>query len=342
MPNFVAIRTFGILLLMLFSALTAVAQCTSADEETATRANAQVSRIGTAEVGSAPTWVIDSYAYRCRQPDVYWHDKSWKLDLLLPSTQNDPYSLKIRSSSGHEKIVRLEDSFYQIASIALAPNDEAIVVAFVYGNWSGLFSVASIVNLKSGKVIDQVVASTLSISPNRRFLIYMTGGQSFPFFGYRLYDLLRTPRENTCGYRTNDPEHKDFDEERRGIPLYPKKANQVFCSDAYLKRFEDENHERVSNFLWSADSSKVIFMDAKDQKNLDVLMVKTPTGTKDLPRTSIYRPDTTVIRWSDSRDDADKQIVRLSWTSASDEAVSIRLSDANALTIRLSKFVGAE
>jgi hypothetical protein len=342
MSSFVAIQNFGGQLLMFSAALTAVAQCTPADrEQTARRANAEVSRIGTAEVSSAPTWVIDSYAYRCQQPDVYWHDKDWNIGLLLPSAENDPYALRIRSRSSQEKIVRLEDSFNQIASISLTPNDDAIVVAYVYGKLMGEFSVASIVDLKAGKVVDEVVASSISTSPNRRFLIYLNGDQTYPVYDYRLYDLLRTPRENTCGYRQNDPEHKDFDEEYRGVPIYPKKAHQVSCSDLDQKPFEDENHQRISNFLWSADSSKVIFVDAKDEGTLNLILVTMPTGPKDLPNTSISRPNATPIHWSNSSR-GNKEPIQLSWESESDQTVSIRSGSANALTIHLSNFVGIE
>lgn len=333
-------RLLGLSFVLLSAALAAGAQCTSADpQERATQAKAEVSRIGTAEASSAPTF--EGYEDRCRQANVYWHDKDWHIDLLLPSEENDPYSLKIRSGSGSEKILKLDDVYSQIASISLAPNDEAIVVAFVYGNWSGLFNVASIVGLKGGNVIDKVVASSFSISPNRRFLIYLNGDETFPVYDYRLYDVLRTPRENTCGYRENDPEHKDFDEEYRGIPLYPKKAKQVSCSEADQKPFEDENHQRVSNFLWSGDSNKVLFIDARDEKNLDIILVTMPSGPKNLPRTSIYRLDAAQIGWSNSMSTGEETIP-LSWDSESDDVVSIRSGDANPLIIPLSKFVEVE
>lgn len=324
---------------VIFSAtLAAAAQCTSADrEEMAMRTSADVSRIGAADVGSAPTWIMDLRASPCQHPDVYWHDKDWNIDLLRPSRKNDPFSVRIRSRAGQERTVKLDDSFDQVASILLAPNDEAIVVAYVYGSWSGEFSVATIVDLKTGNSIDKVVAFSFSISPNRRFLVYLNGDQTDPVYDYRLYDVLRTPRENTCAYRDNDPEHKDFDEENRGVPLYPKSVHQVFCSEADQKPFENENHRSVSNFLWSTDSSKVIFADAKNESTLSILLVKMPTGPRDYPSTSIYRSNAAQVPRLGSMN-SNKELIHLSWAGDSDEAVSILSDDPDALTIQLSKF----
>jgi hypothetical protein len=331
-----------VLTFVLISPAAVAAQCAVADrQKAAIRANARTSRIDTAEVGSAPTWAIDSDAYRCQQPDVYWHDKDWNIDLLLPTAENDPFSLKIRARSGQEKILKLDGLYMQIASISLAPNDEALVVGYAYGSWSGQFSVAEIVNLKSGTQLDQVVASTLSISPNRRFLIFLNGDQTNPVYDYRLYDLLKSPRENTCGYRDNDPHHKDFDEEYRGIPLYPKTAHQIGCSEADQKPFEDEDHQRASNYLWSADSSKVIFADVNNRKIVNIIEVTMPSGPKDTPHELIYRPDPGKIHWSNLTS-SDEEPIHLSWDSESEDAVSILARDSSALIIQISKFVRLE
>lgn len=334
--NFFRLLGFGV---VLFSATpNVVAQCSLADrKEAAVRADTKVSQEGNAEVASAPIWVIDSYAYRCQHPNVYWHGKDWKIDLLLPTGDNDSYAIRIHSGHRHDKLVKLDYSYFQIASISLASNNEAIVIGYVYGNWSGLFSVASIINLENGDLIDSVVASSFSISPNRRFLIFLNGDQTYPFYDYRLYDILRTPRENTCGYRQNDPEHKDLDEEDRGTPLFPKKADQVGCSEADQQPFESENHALVSNYLWSADSREVIFADSKNETTLSVILVKMPAGPKDMPSTSTYQPKPSAFRWSASTN-SDEPPIHLSWNAELGKAVSISSGGLNAMNLQLSKF----
>ncbi|HEX3986015.1 MAG TPA: hypothetical protein VHX13_05325 [Acidobacteriaceae bacterium] len=124
----------GWICVLFLSGPLAVSQCTSADrQDAAALADTEISHIGPAEVKSAPEWVIDSAAYRCRQPDVYWHDKNWRLDLILPSAERNQYSLSIRPAIGAERILRLDDLYDQIASISATPNNKAIVVGFAYG-----------------------------------------------------------------------------------------------------------------------------------------------------------------------------------------------------------------
>jgi len=329
----------GWICVLFFSAPLAVSQCTSADRrDTAALAGTEISRIGTAEVKSAPEWVIDSDAYRCRQPDVYWHDSNWSLDLILPSADRDSYSLRIRPAIGPEKILRLDDLYDQIASISATPNNKAIVVGFAYGSWSGLFSIASIVSLSDGTLIDQLTASSFSLSPNRRFIVYLNGDQTaYPLYDYRLYDVLRTPREDTCGFMNNDPQHKNIDEELRGIPLYPKKAGQTGCSFAD-QRVEGKARRPVSNYLWSADSTKLIFVDAVNQEPPAILLATMPDGPQDRPRIWIDRLRSAPIRIPDPPD-PNREPLHLSWTNASDQAVSIMSPDSAPRVIQLSSFV---
>jgi hypothetical protein len=332
-----SLARLGFGLILLSSRLTAAGQCTAADrDQAADRAHAQTIRIGNAEVGTAPVWTVDSVAYRCQHPDVYWHDDNWKIDLLLPATENDPYSLRIRSSAGREETVKLDYPFDQIASVSVTPNDKAIVVAYVYGHRTGVFSVASIFDLKSGALADTLTALSFSISPNRRFLLYLNSGDfdeggTEPPYQYRLYDVVKTPRENTCGYRINDRQHESLDEEHRGYPLYPRRPHRTSCSDADLKPFDRDDRDWVSNFLWSDDSSKVAFVDEGNQNNLSVVAVTTPIGSKDPPRVSINRLGTSQA--------GDDEGAKISWSDPSETAVSVRVGGSKAVTIPLSQFV---
>lgn len=330
-------RYFELGLLLLFCALTASAQCPSANHEDAAAqpvTKAETFRIGTAEVRIAPDWV--GQQSMCQQPDVFWHDKDWNIDLVRPKSEDDQQIfLKIRSAAGVEKNLKLDDLFSQIASISLAPGNQAIVVAWVWGHMTGLFSVATIVDLASGQKTDQVVAASFSISPNRRFLIYENGDDQFyPLYDYRLYDLLKTPRENTCGYRPADRQHEYIDDEHRGFPLYPRKAGQITCSEPDLKAFGSVVHQPLSDFVWSADSSNVIFADAKNGKVLSVILVTTPVGPKDHPRTSIYVPNLSTSQWSNPPADG-SHTIQLSWKG---HAISLTADDPSPRIIQLSDF----
>jgi hypothetical protein len=76
----------------------------------------EVKHIGTAEA----TTVVKTGFYPDRQPKVYWHDQDWNIDLLIPASGEDPYSLSISSRGGVASIVKLPDLYSQINTISRA------------------------------------------------------------------------------------------------------------------------------------------------------------------------------------------------------------------------------
>ena len=234
----------------------------------------EIKHIGTAEAKT----VVNTGYFSSRQPEVYWHDQDWNIDLLIPPDKHDPYLLSIRSSGGNASILKLPYNYGQINSIYRAPDDKAIIDAECGGNCN----VFAVIDLKQGMVIDEVSDDGLAISPNGRFILYGNGINSAPGTdgdeeqSTHLYDTLKTPLENTCGYRDNDPEHKDLDEEMRGFQVFPQKPGQILCTDEYV----DENDDNMpSNFTWSADSSKVVFADMKSGV-MSLVAVMMPVGTR--------------------------------------------------------------
>jgi len=221
--------------------------------------------------------------YPAVQPDVYWHDAEWNIDLVHRISSNDPLSISVQHSSDSKKIVELPRIFAQVDSITRNPEDKAIILAEATGTAEAFL----IIDLKERKLIDRIGMDSPSISPDRRLILYTNG---YPAHGpgqaaqYHLYDTLKTPRENTCGYRLNDPQHKDLDESYRGIQVYPRKGNSVSCSDAELKAFEDDDHDMVSGFVWSADSSKAVFADIMNGSTISLILVKIPHGERDKDR----------------------------------------------------------
>lgn len=238
----------------------------------------KISHIDGAEASS----VADGSFDPAHQPEVYWHDSDWSIDLVNRASANEPYELSIRSSSERASIVRLPEEFEQINSILRAPGDKAIVVDYDHTG-SGAFA---IVDLKLGKLTDYVGVAFSIISPNRRFIFYQNWYQNEARYyenTYHLYDVLRTPRENTCGYRDNDPKHEDLDDGMRGFQVYPQKPGQVLCSGP-----EDDNDDNMgTNFVWAPDSSKIVFADVKSGV-MSLVLVTMPVGTSDLPKTSTY------------------------------------------------------
>jgi hypothetical protein len=218
-----------------------------------------------------------------RQPDVYWHDNEWRLDLLPLSSLNERYKLRISTGDGNKtSFVQLPKDYAQIRSILRNRDDKAIVIADI----SGTVISFCIVDLKSKSIIDQVAMYAPSVSPNRRFVLYVNGFAPHGSYGeseYHLYDTFKTPRENTCGFRENDPEHMDLDESYRGFQVYPSTKGGPCLGELP----EGEDHQRVSEFVWSPDSNSVVFADAQ-LGTMTLVIVQMPSQVNDLPRTVVY------------------------------------------------------
>lgn len=165
----------------------------------------EIKHVGTAEAKT----VVKTGFFPSRQPEAYWHDQDWNIDLVIPPSNDSPYSLSIRSGRETALILKLPELYVQINSISGAPDDKAIVDA----DCGAELSCFAIVDLKQGKVVDDVGVSFTVISPDRRFIVFKNW---FPSHAetyeneYRLYDIMKTPRQNLCGYRKNDPDHKDL------------------------------------------------------------------------------------------------------------------------------------
>ncbi len=313
-------------------------------------------------IGNAESVSVTSpfAAYPALQPVVYWHDDNWKIDMLPQPASDGDLRMKITSSDGREKIAELPADYAQVDSISRTPSDNAIVIADI----NGKITAFGLVDLKLGKLIDNFAMSPPSVSPNRRFILYVNTDY-YDYYNYRLYDTSKTPRENTCGYRENDPEHKDLDEGYRGFPVYPRKANQTSCSDAAEKAFADESHTQLSNFVWSADSYKAVFADLMNGNAMSLILVTMPKGENDPDRDKDHdtdrgrgndRPRTLIYSFVGAENvcgavgplgktGCDSNNVRsLAWNG---DAVNVALVQANPtgpaivknLTIPLSKFM---
>lgn len=238
-----------------------------------------VKQVGTAEVRStAPGTLFDPK----HQPEIFWHDRDWNIDLIRGRTGDEPARVSIRSATGSAAIVNLPNDFEQINSILRSLNDKAIVVAEDNAGTGGF----AIIDLKEAKLEDKVGVGALFISPSRRFILfknwYPPHAESYENL-YRLYDVMKSARENVCGYRANDPRHLDIDDGMRGFQIFPQRPGQTLCTDPE----DDDDDNMATNVVWSPDSSEVAFADVKGTV-MSLILVTMPAGAKDLPKTSVY------------------------------------------------------
>jgi hypothetical protein len=227
-------------------------------------------QIGNAEVVSVSS---PFGAYPKSQPVVYWHDDEWKIDMLPNLTSDGELSMKITPHNGSMKIVNFDAVlFVQVDSITRNQGDGVIVI----GEPNGMSSVFSIVDLKLGKIMAGGLLYEPSISPDRRFLLYKNwylphvGGEN----QYVLYDTLKTLEENTCGYGENNPEYKRKSDQIGITQVYPYQAN---CLE---EEGDTDDNNGISNFIWSSDSSKVVFADVKSGI-ISLILVKMPHDDSD-------------------------------------------------------------
>ena len=316
------------------------------------------------QIGNAQAVSVTSpfRAYPSLHPVVYWHDDEWMIDMLPEPTHEGEVRMKITSSDGREKIVKYPAVFFaQVDSISRNPGYKAIVI----GEANGTTSVFSIVDLKTAKEISGGLLYHPSISPNRRFLLYKNW---FPPHAvspqenqFILYDTLKTPEENTCGYGENNPEYKRNSEALSGIQVYPYQSSCLIGND------ENDDNQSVSNFIWSSDSSKVVFADVKSGIMSLILVTvrrddndrdhdrdhdkdriddhnRDHRGNNDLPRTLIYSFVGAENVCAGAATCDSNNVRSIAWNG---DAVNVSLIQANptgpaivtSLTIPLSKFV---
>ena len=238
----------------------------------------EVRNIGAAEVKSVIQGSMVEPRY---QPEVYWHDREWRMDLVIPEGTDHVPKVSIRSNSGNVLVVKLPEYYEQIREILRGPGDKAMVLE---DNHSAEGDFA-IIDLNSGEMIDNIDDSYATTSPDRRFIIFdisqpVVAGTAPDESRYRLYDLLKSPQENTCGHLKNDPKRPDPD--MRGIQVYPESKGKITCESV------DENDDNSgSSFTWSPDSSKLVFADVKSGV-MSLVLVTMPDSKTDLPKTSVY------------------------------------------------------
>lgn len=180
------------------------------------RFDTKISQVGDAQVQAN----VEDGFFPDRQSGVFWHDPEWSIDLLLPADKNGVFSVRIRATGGQGILVTLPENAKQIQSVVRAPSNKAIVSTYCDSERSGVV----VLDLKKGAIVDDLCSSGFTISPNRRFIVFDNWignwDDSVPH-EFRLYDLTKTPKENTCGYSRSDTKHERFDDYLRGLQVFP-------------------------------------------------------------------------------------------------------------------------
>jgi len=308
----------------------------------------QVIHIGSAEVKS----ITSTSGYDPdEQPMIYWHDPEWRIDLVLPESQEiRTYSLSIKSGYDIAKIVKLPDDYMQIDSILRAPEDKVIVTADC-GYCNGFI----IVDLKDSKVIDNIRTDYPHISPNRRFILFDLWYPPYAFEAgtgresqYRLYDTLRSPHDNTCGRMYDGQGHETLSVNMRGLQIFPLELSKNRCTN-WEEDEDDENQassgsdNQGSNFAWSPDSSKVVFADVKSGA-ISLVLVRMPDDKDGRPQTSIYTFTGAEDVCAGAANCDNNNVRSVAWNG---DSINVALIQANQggraiekdLTIPVSKFV---
>jgi hypothetical protein len=200
--------------------------------------------------------------------------------MLPQSSPIGELTMSLTSKDGITKSVKFPAGLLvQVDSIIRSPGDKAIIL----GEANGTSLVFSIVDLNLAKIVDGSLIYHPSISPNRRFLIYNNWYQ--PHLGgenlFTLYDTLKSAAENTCGYGESNPLYKRNADALGGIQVYPAQSSCLDGPD------DGDDNQDASDFLWSSDSSRVVFADVKSSI-LSLVLVTMPVGAKEHPKTEVY------------------------------------------------------
>jgi hypothetical protein len=295
----------------------------------------EVRHIGGAEVKLV---VQGSLVDPQQQPEVYWHDPEWSIDLVAPESADQAPRISIRSHLGNTSLAKLPEYYEQISEILRGPEDKAIVLEDNHLAESDF----SIIDLKSGQLMNNVGVAFTEVSPNRRFVFFedvrpLVADTAKDESRYRLYDALKSPRGNTCGYRRNDPTHKYLDPDMRGFQVYPRNPGHTTCDSV-----DEDDDNSGSNFVWADDSSKIVFADLKNNV-MSLVLVMMPLNTKDPPRTLLY-PLTGAENVCAGAKYCDSIVKSLTWNSDAVNVAFVQVNPAGppiakSLTIPLSKFV---
>ena len=281
-----------------------------------------------------------------KQPEIYWHDADISLDL---DASTKDWSVVVQRGSNPAERAPLPDLLEQVYAIHRAAPNHAVLLA----DLSAGAKFVGVIGLSPAKMLDSFWSSAdPSLSPNNRYVLFV---RFYPMHGadnyddqYRLYDVLGTRASNWPNRPAQDgPPNMpaNYDDTLAGVPVYPLKTGELGRENTNIE--DGQVHQRASQFIWAADSSKVVFADAQGGV-ISLVVVSVPTVLGSNPQTMVYPlAGTENVCPGPSEAECNIFNVRsLAWDGESIRAaLMIRPNHAKAiekdLTIPLSKFVPA-
>ncbi|MGD0831585.1 MAG: hypothetical protein ABR907_11610 [Terracidiphilus sp.] len=228
-------------------------------------------------VGAPPTF---------KQPEIYWHDSDMSFDL---DASSDDWSVLVKQGNTPAERVPLPAILEQVNAIHRAAPNRAVLLA----DLSAGARFVGIIGTSPAKLLDSFWSSAApSLSPDNRYVLFI---RFFPMHGadnydyqYRLYDVLGTRALNWPDRPAHDaPPNSptNFDDTLAGVPVYSLKPGELGRQNTNIE--EGEVHQSASDFIWTADSSKVVFADAQAGV-ISLVVVSMPTVAGGKPHTSVY------------------------------------------------------
>jgi hypothetical protein len=281
-----------------------------------------------------------------RQPEVYWHDKDLNLDI---DTSTSDWSVVVTHSNGTVDHVPLPREIGLIDAVHRSAQNRAVILTEI---GSGAREVV-VIQTDPAKLLEKFWSSKpVSLSPDNRYVLFvrfypMHGGEGYDD-QYRLYDVLGTRSTNWPDRPAQDAPPNmptNYDETLAGVPVYPLKAGELGRMNTFVP--EGQEHLKASDFIWTADSSKVVFADV--QGNIISLVVVTmPKAANSKPQTTVYPlvGDENVCPESNVGECDSSNVLSLAWDGDSVKAALLfRPNNAKDnekdVTVPLSKFVPA-
>lgn len=281
-----------------------------------------------------------------KQPEIHWHDNDIQFDL---DASTEHWIILIRKNSSEAGRVPLPDTIAQVYAIHRAASNRAVILADAS---AGAHYVA-VIGTDPAKLLDSFyTAGRISLSPDNRYVLFI---RLYPMHGadnyddqYRLYNVLGTRASNWPDRPAQDGPPNlpaNYDDTLAGVPVYSLKAGELGRENTNVE--EGQVHLSASDFIWTADSSKVVFADAQAGV-LSLVVVTMPTTAGGKPQTSVYPlvGDENACLGTEEGDCWSRNVHSLAWDGDNVKAaLKIWPQDGKAidmdLTIPLSKFVPA-
>ena len=283
-----------------------------------------------------------NYGDAGKQPEVYWHDADVSFDL---DTSTNDWKLAISHQNGAIDRVPLPPEIKQVDAIHRSGSNRAVVVTEL---GSGMREIL-VIQIDQAQVLDTFMASgPVAVSPSNQYVIFV---RYYPMHGaegyddqYRVYDVLGTRATNWPDRPAQDSPPNipaSYDDSLAGVPVYPLAPGELGRRNTFVP--ENEAHTSISDYVWTADSSKVLFADVQGD-NMRFVVVAMPSTASGKMHTSAYQLQGTENVCSGGNECDDKSVRSLTWNGATVEATLLfqpehARSSEVYVSVPLSRFV---